>query len=70
MRWGWGGMFMGLFFLLFVGLIIYLMVNSVRTTKPGTILKEETSLDLLKKRYAKGEINQEEYNKIKKDLQD
>jgi putative membrane protein len=70
MRWGWGGMFMGLFFLLFIGLIIYLMVKSIGTTKPEAISKEETSLEILKKRYVKGEINQEEYDRIKKDLQD
>jgi putative membrane protein len=70
MRWGWGGMFMGLFFLLFIGLIIYLMVKSIGTTKPGAISKEETSLGILKKRYVKGEINKEEYDRIKKDLQD
>jgi len=70
MRWGWGGMFMGFLFLLIIGLIIYLMVKSVRTTKPEAISKEETSLDILKIRYAKGEINKEEYDRIKKDLQD
>jgi putative membrane protein len=70
MKWGWGGMFMGLLFLLFIGLIIYLMVKNIRTTKPEAISKEETSLEILKKRYAKGEINKEEYDRIKKDLQD
>jgi len=28
------------------------------------------TLEILKKRYAKGEINKEEYDRIKKDLQD
>ncbi len=35
-----------------------------------TALKHETALDILKKRYARGEINKEEYDKIKKDLQE
>jgi putative membrane protein len=70
MRWGWGGMFMGLLFLLIIGLIIYLIVKSVRTTKPEAISKEETALEILKIRYAKGEINKEEYDRIKKDLKD
>jgi len=31
--------------------------------------KENTSLEILKRRYARGEINKEEYDRIKKDLQ-
>lgn len=37
--------------------------------KPGQRTKKETPLDLLKKRYAKGEISKEEYEDIKKTLQ-
>ncbi|WP_339790123.1 SHOCT domain-containing protein [uncultured Imperialibacter sp.] len=36
---------------------------------PGQRTKKETPLDLLKKRYAKGEISKEEYEDIKKSLQ-
>ena len=34
------------------------------------LTKESTPLEILKKRYARGEIKKEEYDKIKKDLQD
>ena len=66
---GWGAMFMGLLFLLFIGLIVYLIAKSIKTTPTEVSLKENTSLEILKKRYARGEINKEEYDRIKKDLQ-
>jgi uncharacterized membrane protein len=34
-----------------------------------SISKEDTPLDILKKRYASGEISEEEFNKIKEDLE-
>jgi len=70
MTWGWGGMFMGLLFLLFIGLIVYLIAKSTKTTPTEVSFKENTSLEILKRRYARGEINKEEYDRIKKDLQD
>jgi putative membrane protein len=36
---------------------------------PGQKSKKETPFDLLKKRYANGEINKEEYNSIREDLE-
>lgn len=66
---GWGVMFMGIFFLLFIGLIVYLIVISTKRTPSEVSFKENTSLEILKKRYARGEINKEEYDRIKKDLQ-
>jgi putative membrane protein len=36
---------------------------------PGQRTKKESSLDLLKKRYAKGEISKEEFEDIKSTLQ-
>ena len=69
MMWGWGGMSIGLFFLLIVGLIIYLVIESARTTKSESIPKEKTPLEILKRRYAMGEINKEEYDRIRNALQ-
>jgi len=70
MMWGWGGLFMGLLFLLFIGLIVYLIIRSAKPTSTEISHKENTALEILKKRYAKGEVSKEEFEKMKKDLED
>jgi putative membrane protein len=64
--WGYGGVFMWLIFLVIIGVVVYFIVRGEKWMKRGT--DEETALDMLKKRYAKGEITKQEYDKIKKDL--
>lgn len=55
--------------LLFIGLIIYgiyyLLTGRVRGFEP----EKRSPLDLLKERYAKGEITEDEYKKMKKELE-
>jgi putative membrane protein len=38
-------------------------------TPPGSGREGESPLDILKRRYAKGEINKDEYEQIKRDVQ-
>jgi putative membrane protein len=65
--WGFGGMFMGLLTLIIVLIIIFFVYKYV---KGGNFsLLSETPLDILKKRYAKGELSKEEFEKMKNDLQ-
>lgn len=67
---GWhmmgGGPLMWILWILVIGVVIYLLVNY---SKKQTSEHEETPLDILQKRYAKGEISGEEYEQMKYDLQ-
>lgn len=65
---GYRGMFMWVILLIVVGLLIYFNVQA-RKTKGQTPTQNESPLDILKKRYAKGEITGEEYERMKKDLE-
>lgn len=64
---GWFAAFGGIFWLILVGLIIYLIV-SVLAPSHGPRQREEDPLDIVKRRYAKGEITREEFEQIRKDL--
>jgi putative membrane protein len=64
--WMWGGM--GFFWVLVIVGIIVLIKWLSKTSQPGSIPGQETPLDILKKRYARGEINKEEFERIKKDI--
>lgn len=64
---GWGGIFMGCLFLILIGVVIYLLVKAV--SGGGAKPSSETPLDILEKRYARGEITREEFTKMKKDLE-
>jgi len=65
---GYGGMFMWIIFLIAIGLLIYFFVQT-RKTKGRTPTQNESHLDILKRRYAKGEITKEEYERMKKELE-
>ncbi len=67
--WGW---FMPIFMILFWGLVIWGIVALVRgvsqSGSPTSSSQSDSALEILKKRYARGEINKEEYEARKKDL--
>ena len=72
--WGFGGWFWSIFMLLFWVLVIigliFLIRWLVQTTRKGTGTSDGGSraLDILKERYARGEINKEEFEEKKRDL--
>ena len=69
MAWGPFSVLMGL---LLIFLLILAVVAGVKWTRGQKILfvreNKESALDILKKRYARGEINQDEFDRIKKDI--
>jgi putative membrane protein len=68
--WGW---FMPIFMLIFLGLIIWAIVAVIRgasqsgSSRTGSI-RSDSALEVLKARYAKGEISNDEFEQIKKNL--
>ena len=71
-NWFWGGgvWFGWIFWVAIIALIIYLVVNQGNKNKQINIPPHQDSpLDILKKRYAKGEITKEQFDQMKKDLE-
>lgn len=63
------GMFlMGLFWLVLLVVMVLLAVWLYRNLSQGSVSSRETPLDTLKRRYARGEINQDEYDRIRRDI--
>ena len=65
---GYGGMFMWIIFLIVIGLLIYFVVKAGKTRSLPPP-QHESHLDILKKRYAKGEISKEDFDRMKRDLE-
>jgi putative membrane protein len=71
MWWMWGawGIGMGLLMLLFWGAVIVGIVLGIRwLISQGKASSSDTALNILRQRYAQGEINKEEFVAKKRDL--
>jgi putative membrane protein len=69
-NYGWGMGFGWIFIVLFWALVIFGIVYIVQAIlrRGGRSGPEETPIDVLKKRYAKGEITKEEFERRKDDI--
>lgn len=69
--WGWGAGIGGFFVLLFwvavIVLVVWLITRFSRHGLDGS-RGRKTPLDIVRERYARGEISREEFEQIKKDL--
>lgn len=65
--WGWHWIGMATFWLVPIAVVaLFAFVISQRTMKSDK--KDETAVDILEKRYARGEINEQEFERMKKSL--
>lgn len=65
--WMFGGGLMMLWWLLPLALLVALIVYFVNPSRGGNKM-EKSALDILNERYARGEIQQEEFEQKKRDL--
>ncbi len=65
---GFMGVFMWIFWVAVVVGIVFLVKWIVQQSRTGEDKSEENSLEILKRRYARGEIDKEEFEQKKKDL--
>lgn len=77
MGWGWGGFspwwsaMMMLFWLLVIGGVVLLVVWLLHQGAPASAgpIGERRALEILRERYARGEISREEYEQMRRDLE-
>ena len=69
----WGGLMMVLFWGAIIALVVWAVQSVTRrgadqTHPPQSGVSSPTPLDIAKKRYARGEINRDEFERIRRDL--
>lgn len=66
-NYGFGMGFGWIFMILFWVIVIFLVVALVKKASSG---EKETAKEILKKRYARGEISKEEFERLKEDIRE
>ena len=59
---GWGGPSLGLLWLVLLGLCVYWLVRALAPER------RDRALEVLRERYARGEIDKETFERMKRDL--
>lgn len=66
---GWGMGFGWIIGLIILVAVILLVINATRNSSGQRNSENKTPLDILKERYARGEINNEEFEERKRNLE-
>ena len=64
------GGFMWLFWIVLVIIIVFIIKSLVESNKRGSSSTDENPLVILKKRYARGEIDEDEYKHLRQNLEE
>lgn len=64
---GYGGFLMWILLIIGIILVVFLVMQLTKNDERQN-KSQETALDILKKRYAKGEISKEEFERMKQDM--
>lgn len=74
MQWGFGlggmGMFIWLIFIIGLVVALFYQVGNRGRNDDRSYNVSKNALEILKERYAKGELSEEEYKKMRRDLQE
>ncbi|MBA4180573.1 MAG: electron transporter RnfE [Anaerolinea sp.] len=65
---GWWMLFGGVFWVLLIGTLVYLFSSAFGRGAGDAPGRSETPLEVAKRRFAAGEISQEEYERIRETL--
>ncbi|MEJ2640840.1 MAG: SHOCT domain-containing protein [Desulfosarcinaceae bacterium] len=66
----YGGMLMWLFVIIVIAVVLYLIFNRNLPGGGSYGGRDETPLDILKQRYAKGEISKEDFDRMKREIEE
>ncbi|MEJ2638300.1 MAG: SHOCT domain-containing protein [Desulfosarcinaceae bacterium] len=64
----YGGMLMWLIVIIVIAFVVYLIVNRNLPAGGPRTGRGESALDILKRRYAEGEISKEEFDRMKREI--
>ena len=64
-----GGGFMWIFWLVLLVAVVFVLKSTIGSNTGATAKQEDSPLDILKKRYARGDIDEEEFNQRRIELE-